>query len=135
MFCDYLRKQGINPDDITKKYIHTYPDGRQVSDVNQYPDTYYSMFTDWLKNVWIKEKSLKYVFDRMGMACLPHMMKAFPNQIDALPMAYLTGYSKKIDKRKELESKAPAKKKVAKKKNVTTKVLSKKNFLNEEGFD
>lgn len=34
MFCDYLRKQGINPNDITKKYTNIYSDGRQVPDIS-----------------------------------------------------------------------------------------------------
>ena len=90
-FCDYLRKQGINPDHVVKKYTHTYLDGRQVHGVNQYPDIYYSMFTDWLKNIWIKEKCTKYLLAKMsnvGIAIVPHLLKAFPNQIDAIPKKY-----------------------------------------------
>jgi hypothetical protein len=85
----------IDPDRIVRKYTHTYIDGRVVDNVNQYPDIYYPLFTDWLKNIWIKEKCAKYIFDRMGLISIPHLLKAFPNQVDALPKAYLMNYIEK----------------------------------------
>ena len=75
--------------DNYQKYTHEYLDGRIIEGVNQYPDIYYPMFTDWLKNVWIKEKCGKYICERMGMAAIPHLLKAFPNQIDAIPKKFL----------------------------------------------
>lgn len=102
MFCEYLRSLGINPDDITKKYTHIYPDGRKIPDVNKYPDKYYELFSDWLKNVWVKEKSMKYIFDRIGIGCIQPMIKAFPNQIDPLPLGYIDKHMKRLEK-KELQ--------------------------------
>jgi prophage antirepressor-like protein len=96
MFCDYLKKHGVDPDKIVRKYTQVYLDGTFVENVNQYPDLYYPIFTNWLENIWIKKKCAKYLITKMGDNCLPALLSTFPDQNITIPKKYLIKMEQKL---------------------------------------
>ena len=90
LFNKYLKEKGYEPEKICKTYDHTYPDGRVIKGVKQYPDHLYALFTEWFQQDWLKNRCAKYTLERMDFSVLPFMQAAFPNMIENIPKKYLS---------------------------------------------
>ena len=63
MFCRHMRAEGHDVDGRVQKYMHYYPDGREVL-ANIYPDEWLFQFRSWFNSKWKQERLLKYLGDR-----------------------------------------------------------------------
>jgi hypothetical protein len=63
LFCKHMRQQNFDIDSAVQKYMHYYPDGREVNS-NIYPDSLLAEFRSWFNSVWKRERLIKYLGDR-----------------------------------------------------------------------
>lgn len=70
MFCKHMRAQGHDVDGEIQKYLHYYPDGREVF-ANIYPDKWLQDFRSWFNGVWKKDRLVDYLGSRDPNALTP----------------------------------------------------------------
>jgi len=70
MFCKHMRTQGHDVDGEIQKYLHYYPDGREVF-ANIYPDKWLQDFRSWFNSVWKRERLIDYLGSRDPNALTP----------------------------------------------------------------
>ena len=74
MFCDWLRKQGLDPKGFPT-YAHRYEDGRVVM-ARLYPNSLLAAFREHFQNVWLPKRALDYFAERdaKALAYLPKLL-------------------------------------------------------------
>ena len=73
LLCKHLREQhGVDTDNL-EKYLHTFPDGREVP-ANLYPDQFLGAFRRLMAEVWMPQHAAKY-FKSKDPAALPALDK------------------------------------------------------------
>jgi transcriptional regulator with XRE-family HTH domain len=70
MFCKHMRAQGHDVDGEIEKYLHYYPDGREIF-ANIYPDKWLQEFRSWFNSVWKKDRLINYLGSRDPDALTP----------------------------------------------------------------
>ena len=70
MFCKHMRAQGHDVDGEIQKYLHYYPDGREIF-ANIYPDKWLQDFRSWFNSVWKKDRLVDYLGSRDPNALTP----------------------------------------------------------------
>jgi hypothetical protein len=70
MFCKHMRAQGHDVDGEIQKYLHYYPDGREIF-ANIYPDKWLQDFRLWFNSVWKKDRLVDYLGSRDPNALTP----------------------------------------------------------------
>lgn len=70
MFCKHMRAQGHDVDGEIQKYLHYYPDGREIF-ANIYPDKWLQDFRSWFNSVWKKDRLIDYLGSRDPDALTP----------------------------------------------------------------
>lgn len=72
MFSDFLREEGINPDEFPS-YEHEFPDQhRPKVQARLYPIEYLSKFRIWMNDFWLPKRAIGYFRERLPDA-LPHI--------------------------------------------------------------
>lgn len=73
LFCKHMRSKGHDVDSRVRKYMHYYPDGREVA-ANIYPDEWLREFRTWFNNNWKPQRLADYLGSRDPEA-LPSIAK------------------------------------------------------------
>jgi hypothetical protein len=76
MFCDWLRKNGYNPDAFPT-YRHDFSDGRKAVYPKAYPIELLGSFRLFLQNDWMPNRMPKYLAEKVPEA-LPFMARLLP---------------------------------------------------------
>lgn len=84
-WVNYLRRQGINPDDISVKYSYRYPNQKYPVSPRAYDEDYLPQFRKWFRSEYKPVKLPKYLIGK-DQGCLPALSKVL-----GVPLNVLTG--------------------------------------------
>jgi prophage antirepressor-like protein len=81
-WVNYLRRQGINPDDISVKYSYRYPNQKYPVSPRAYNEDYLPKFRKWFRSEYKPVKLPKYLAGK-DRSCLPALAKVLgiPNTL------------------------------------------------------